>query len=139
MYYVVCEIYVESVGGQSKLTRSRYHGRSQYRLSSSHCLSSIHSQCHFDPTRDHLPRPFWTPPRNADWFLPDDDIPLHRRRSPSSLRRTQQTPVNKLDQFGYLMDRCWSQRYLESDCIDDVPLRLHFCYDLGTYLMDISI
>jgi MFS family permease len=51
MYYIVCkDILTYFMVAFKVLIKFRYHGRRQYRLSSPHCFSPIHPECHPHPS-----------------------------------------------------------------------------------------
>jgi MFS family permease len=100
MYYIVCkDILTYFMVAFKVLIKFRYHGRRQYRLSSPHCFSPIHPECHPHPSCHHLPRSIWPSTIDAHRLLPHDVIPLSCRCSSSNLWTTQRTTSYEFDQF----------------------------------------
>lgn len=89
MYYVVCRIFSAIIIQLSLLTRFRYHGRCQHRLSTSHCLGPIYLERHPHSPSHHLPGSIRSSTIHAYRILLHDDLPLRCRRPSKSLRSTE--------------------------------------------------
>jgi MFS family permease len=99
MYYVVCMISTMAYIYVSLLTRPRHHGRSQHRLSTSHCLGPVYSECYPHSPGHCLSRSIRPSTSYAYRLLFHDDFPLRCRRSSESLRSTKPSTTHKLNKL----------------------------------------
>ena len=122
-----------------QLTKCRYHGGCKHRVSTSHCLSAVHLECHPYPPSHPISRSFRSSTIDVDRFFPYDDLPLHCGSLASFLRSTKRRQSQGRHKFRHLMDHSQQQTSIKSHRGHDLPFRLHFRYDLGSNFLDLPV